>query len=190
MQLTDYAPYDRQLLESALRRGVTSASLLAKAKAINELNERSVPVPLDAIIAELEWIVQQAPIIGTERSYRAQSMATRLLAIVNDEWENPDKPAWHWERSTLADLELFLEQEMARAVGWHNIRWQFERDTPRVRWLAAEHAIIMASDDPFEAASEWCNHPPVDEARKIAPADRQPVVTVPDPEPLEDDDAA
>ena len=188
MQLSDYAPYDRQLLESALRRGVTSASLLAKTQAVNELNDRDVPVPLDAIRAELEWVITKAPDIGTERAYRAQSMATRLLAIIDDEWEDPDKPSSHWERCTRADLELFLELEMARAVGWHTIRWQFERDSPRVQWLAAEHAIIMNADDPFQSANEWCNRPPVEQGRAIAGPDRQAVVTVPDPEPLDDDD--
>lgn len=172
--------YDRVLLQRALARTGSSAGLLGKAQAISELNERNTPVPLERIRTELEWIVGKAPRIGTDRAFRAQSMSARLISIM--EGEDPDEEKWDWSKGDLVALQLYFSDELRKLVGWRisQREWR-DPDSPRVAWLRGHHESVVASDDPFEAANQIFDDPPLAEARAIAAADPEIPRYVPEP---------
>lgn len=94
-----YTPLESRLLTRALKRGTTGHGLDAQVRAVQRLKEIDIqaPVPLDAIIREMEHAA--ADELGTYLSSQVARRAEDLLSWLNgegdvEEWESltPDEP--------------------------------------------------------------------------------------------------
>jgi hypothetical protein len=87
----EYTSTERFLLRRALTRGNSSATLMQRAKAIEQLCEQDVPVPHDRVRAELAAVRDN--VLGTYQAGQAAAKALRLLGIMDglDEVEYPSE---------------------------------------------------------------------------------------------------
>jgi hypothetical protein len=91
-----YTEREEFLLRRALRRGTSSATMMAQAKSIEALVELNIEAPWDRLRDELLAILSDP--MGTYQSGQASAKAQRLLEIIDrrgdTEWpsETPDAP--------------------------------------------------------------------------------------------------
>jgi hypothetical protein len=92
------------LARRAMSRPTSSAGLHAKAQAILRLADENVPIPLDHIRLECEWVLGAEQLLSTYQASRAATMALKVIAMLDgdyeEQWpsETPDElaPAGYW----------------------------------------------------------------------------------------------
>jgi hypothetical protein len=102
---------------------------MVKVQAIDDLTTRGTPVPVERVRAELQGALQTS--FGTHLETRAQSMASRLLALMDGEDESSDE-----ERLAMvvqAGWEAFIAGDHVEADRAHA---QFARETGFTPWQA------------------------------------------------------
>jgi hypothetical protein len=120
------------LARLALSDAKSSAALMLKAQAIDELVRNDVPVPVDRIREELQLIIGNR--FNTYQSGRASRMALKIWEISENKvgsWPHPDGDAivckgyWPWDRDPPAadqgaDEEwLYLSDDYGTRDRWH-----------------------------------------------------------------------
>jgi hypothetical protein len=105
----------KHLWRLALSDATSSSALMLKVRAVNELCEAGISVPLDRVREELQIVLEND--FGTFLAGRAASMAARLLSIMDGEHPDvfPDAEPhelagagyWHPDPGNWGDLDSF-----------------------------------------------------------------------------------